>query len=194
MEACSLYVGAMTAWSLAGVDPGRIGNAHHHYPLQGVHPCRDNRRIAITCKTAEHCAALVDIVGDAAIAAATGGDSGPDTIAAWTVSHEHLALMAELQAVGIPAGAVMNGPDLLDDAQVASFGGLLPQDRPGLGLKHYPNQPYRFRHTRTPPNQRAPLLGEHSSEVLRDEAKLTDDDIAELVIDDVVGTVPIGAR
>ena len=195
VEACSLYVGdAMTAWSLAGVDPGRVGNAHHHYPLQGVYPCRDNRWIAITCKTAEHCAALADMIGDPDIATATGGDSGPATIAAWTASREHLAAMAELQAAGIPAGAVMNGPDLLDDAQIASFGGLLPQDRPGLGLKHYPNQPYRFRHTRTPPNQRAPLLGEHSSEVLRDEAKLTDDDIAELVIDDVVGTVPLAAR
>ena len=195
VEACSLYVGdAMTAWSLAGVDPGRVGNAHHHYPLQGVYPCRDNRWIAITCKTAEHCAALAGIVGDPEIATATGGDSGPDTITAWTTSRQHLATMAELQSAGIPAGAVMNGPDLLDDAQVASFGGLLPQDRPGLGLKHYPNQPYRFRHTRTPPNVRAPLLGEHSSEVLRDEAKLTDDDIAELVIDDVVGTVPLAAR
>ncbi len=52
VEACSLYVGdAMTAWSLAGVDPGRVGNAHHHYPLQGVYPCRDNRWIAITCRT-----------------------------------------------------------------------------------------------------------------------------------------------
>ena len=38
------------------------------------------------------------------------------------------------------------------------------------------------------------LLGEHTSEVLREQAGLTDDDIAELVIDDVVGTVPIIAR
>ena len=55
------------------------------------------------------------MVGDPHIAAAAGGDSGPDSIAAWTASREHLALMAELQAAGIPAGAVMNGPDLLDD-------------------------------------------------------------------------------
>ena len=195
VEACSLYIGdAMTAWSLAGVDAGRVGNAHYHYPLQGVYPCRDNRWIAVTCKTSDHCAALADIVGDPDIASANGGDAGPETIAAWAASREHLALMAELQDAGIPAGAVMNGPDLLEDAQVASFGGLLLQDRPGLGPKHYPNQPYRFRRARTPPNQRAPLLGEHSSEVLREEAGLTDDDIAELVIADVVGTVPIAAR
>ena len=195
VEACSVYVGdAMTAWSLAGVDPGRVGNTHHHYPLQGVYPCRDNRWIAITCKTSAHCAALADLVGDPAIAAASGGGPGPDTTATWTASREHLALMTDLQAAGIPAGAVMNGPDLLDDAQVAAFGGLLRQDRPGLGPKHYPNQPYRFRRTRTPPDQRAPLLGEHASEVLREDANLTDDDIAELVIADVVGTVPIAAR
>lgn len=43
-------------------------------------------------------------------------------------------------------------------------------------------------------NRRAPLLGEHISEVLTELAGLTEDDIAELIIDDVVGTVPIIAR
>ena len=102
--------------------------------------------------------------------------------------------MTELQAAGIPAGAVMNGPELLDDDQIAARNGLFVQDRPGLGPKHYPGQPYRFRLAPTPPNRRAPLLGEHSSEVLKEYAGLTDDDIAELVVGDVVGTVPIAAR
>ena len=193
VEACNLYIGdAMTAWSLAGVDPGRVGNGHHHYPLQGVYPCRDDRWIAITCKTETHCGALAKLVGDAAIAG--GGAKCDDAIAAWTGPRDHLALMAELQAAGIPAGAVMNGPDLLADAQLSAREGLLLQDRPGLGPKHYPGQPYRFRRAAAPPNDRAPLLGEHSSEVLREHANLTDDEIAELVIGDVVGTVPIAAR
>ena len=99
VEACSLFVGdAMTAWSLAGVDPGRVGNAHHHYPLQGIYPCCDDRWIAITCKTSAQCAALADLIGDQSIASATGGNAGPETIAAWTASRDHLALMAELQA------------------------------------------------------------------------------------------------
>ena len=77
VEACSLYVGdAMTAWSLAGVDPGRVGNGHHHYPMQGVFACRDDQWVAITCKTSAHCAALADLVGEPAIASGAG-----DTIA-----------------------------------------------------------------------------------------------------------------
>ena len=192
IEACSLYVGdAMTAWSLAGADPGRVGNDHHHYPLQGVYPCRGGRWVAITCKNEAHRAALAAVVGDDAIA--TGADCHA-AIAAWTGPRDHRALMAELQAAGIPAGAVQNGPELLADAQLAARGGLLLQDRPGLGPRHYPAQPYRFRRAEPPPNTRAPLLGEHSREVLREHAGLTDDDIAELVIDDVVGTVPIAAR
>ncbi len=193
VEACSLYVGdAMTAWSLAGIDPGRVGNSHHHYPLQGVYPCRDGKWIAITCKTEAHCTALAEVVGNPTIAEAGAGCH--DAIAAWTAPRDHLALMAHLQAAGIPAGAVMNGPDLLTDPQIAAREGLRLQDRPGLGAKHYPGQPYRFRRAAPPPNERAPLLGEHTSEVLREYAGLTDDDIAELVIADVVGTVPIAAR
>ena len=193
VEACSLYIGdAMTGWSLAGVDPGRVGNGHHHYPLQGVFPCRDDRWIAITCKDLGQCATLAGLVGEESIA--DGGTGCHGALAAWTKERNHLTLMVELQAAGIPAGAVMKGPELLADAQLAARDGLLRQDRPGLGVKHYPGQPYRFRRAATSPNRRAPLLGEHSSEVLREHAGLTDDDIAELVIDDVVGTVPLAAR
>ncbi len=99
-----------------------------------------------------------------------------------------------LQSSGVPAGAVMTGPDLLADPQLKARGSLLAQDRPGLGVKHYPNQPYRFRHAGPVLNERAPLLGEHTSEVLIDLAGLTSDEIAELVIADVVGTVPLAAR
>jgi len=61
-------------------------------------------------------------------------------------------------------------------------------------VKHYPNQPYRFRCAEPAPNLRAPLLGEHSWEVLTELAGLTADEIAELVIADVVGTDPLAAR
>ena len=102
--------------------------------------------------------------------------------------------MHALQSAGVPAGAVLNGPDLLNDEHLAARGAFLAQDRPGLGVKHYPNQPYRFRCAESPPNERAPLLGEHAEEVLTKLVGLSPDEIVELVIDDVVGTVPMAAR
>lgn len=190
VEACSTYLGdAMTAWSLAGHDPGRIGNAHHHYPLQGVFECQNERWIAITCRDLEEMETLAGIVGVDAEA-----DALLEALPRWSIERDHRQTMDELQALGIAAGAVQNGPEILDDPQIAARGGLIVQDRPGLGEKHYPNQPYRLCRTEAPPNRRAPLLGEHSAEILAELAGLSDDDIAELIIDDVVGTVPMAAR
>ena len=202
MEACNLYIGdAMTGWSLAHFDPGRTGNRHPTYALQGIYPCADNRWIGISCKTDAQWAMLAKLVGVAdAIASGVANDRAGNRaeidqlIGGWTCTRDRLALMDVLQKQGVPAGAVLAGPDLLVDPQLAARGSFLAQDRPGLGVKHYPNQPYRFHCASPVLNQRAPLLGEHTSEVLTELAGLTSDDIAELVIDDVVGTVPIAAR
>jgi benzylsuccinate CoA-transferase BbsF subunit len=115
-------------------------------------------------------------------------------IAGWTHSQSHLELMDALQAAGVPAGAVLSGPELLADAQLAARGGFLAQDRPGIGIKHYPGQPYSFRFAASPPDRRAPLLGEHTTEVLRERLGLDSDALAELERDDVIGTLPIAAR
>ena len=143
--------------------------------------------MAITCRDDAELQALARIVGvdvDALTAAL------PD----WTRQRDHREAMDFLQSNGIAAGAVQNGPDILKDPQIAARGSLIVQDRPGLGEKRYPNQPYRMVRTEAPPTERAPLLGEHSAEILSELAGLTDDEIAELIIDDVVGTVPMAAR
>lgn len=189
IEACNMFIGdAMAGCSLAALDPGRTGNTHPTYALQGIYPCANDGWIAISCKTEAHLSKLLSL-----------SDTSPspdiDTcIAKWTASQDKKVLMQNLQAQGIPAGAVLNGPDLLNDEHLAARGAFLAQDRPGLGVKHYPNQPYRFRCAEAQPEVRAPLLGEHIEEVLTSRAGLSSDDIVELVIDDVIGTVPIAAR
>ena len=206
LEACNLYIGeVMTGWSLAGFDPGRTGNAHPTYAPHGIYPCKEDRWIAVCCKTDAQWLALAGLIDtpewlapDSVFSRASERSANRDeidrSIGAWTRSHDRLELMNLLQSLGIPAGAVMTGPDLLADPHLEARGSLIAQDRPGLGVKHYPNQPYRFRFAEPVPNMRAPLLGEHVSEVLTDLAGLTSDEIAELVIADVIGTVPMAAR
>ncbi len=189
IEACNMFVGdAMTGWTLAGHDPGRTGNQHPTYIAQGIYPCSDGW-IAISIKHQAHLNSFCQLM-------ACSAESAPSDaqVAAWTVRFEKQALMAQLQALGVPAGAVLNGPDLLADPQLTARGGYLAQDRPGLGIKHYPSQPYQFRHVPEQPARRAPMLGEHLEEVLTQEVGLNDEDIIQLVIDDVIGTVPVDAR
>ena len=203
MEACNLYLGdAMTGYALAGVDPGRMGNRHLHYAPQGIYPCQDDAWVGITVKNDAAWRALTEVMArpdlaerypDAASRHADA-DAIDAAIAEWSRTQSHLMAQDTLQSAGVAAGAVMRGPELLADAHLKAREGFLVQDRPGLGEKHYPNQPYRFSNAPPAPNVRAPLLGEHLTEILTECAALTDDDIAELVIDDVTGTVPLAAR
>lgn len=206
LEACNLYIGdTMTGWSLAEFDPGRTGNKHPTFAPQGIYPCRDSRWIAITCKTDAQFGALAGLLDKAEwLVPDSGFDSAKDrsscrdqldpAIGEWTKSRDCFELTKTLQKLGVPAGAVMTGPDLLADPHLKVRGSFLPQDRPGIGVKHYPNQPYRFRFADPVSNIRAPLLGEHVTEVLTDLVGLNSDEIAELIIDDVIGTLPIAAR
>ena len=128
---------------------------------------------------------------DARLADADQLDEG---IAQWTRSQHYIELMDRLQAVGVAAGAVLNGEDLLNDPHLAARGTFIPQDRPGLGVKHYPTQPYRFASAGSLDPQRSPLLGEHTREVLSRILGLDQTELDELERDDVIGTVPIAAR
>jgi crotonobetainyl-CoA:carnitine CoA-transferase CaiB-like acyl-CoA transferase len=189
IEACNLYVGdVMTGWFMTRTDPGRIGNRHRGYALQGMFPCLNGGWIGLSCRTDEERQTLCALAGIQA-----DGDL-TTRLGDWTARQDKQALMHRLQALGIAAGAVLNGPDLLDDPHLAARGAFLAQDRPGLGVKHYPAQPYRLLRTVPPPVRRAPLLGEHLEEVLSRDAGLSSDEIVQLLIDDVTGTVPLAAR
>ena len=187
IEACNMYLGdVMTGWSLARFDPERMGNAHPSYALHGIFPCVDNGWVAIGCETDKQLAALGELMGISS--------EIHERVADWTSNQDKKQLMHKLQEAGIPSGAVLNGPDLLDDEHLAARGAFLAQDRPGLGVKHYPNQPYRFRYAEPELNERAPLLGEHAEDVLTRLVGLSSEEVVELLIDDVIGTVPMAAR
>ena len=196
IEACNMYVGdAMTGWSLTSFDPERTGNDHPVYLLQGMFPCIDDGWIGISCKDEQQIKALAGYFKEPAILESGLTKSEKlQCISGHTQQQNKMELMNGLQQVGVPAGAVLNGPELLNNEQLIARDAFLAQDRPGLGVKNYPSQPYRFRLSEKPPTRRAPLLGEHLEEILTERAGLTSDKIAELIIGDVIGTVPISAR
>ena len=206
VEACTLFVGdALTGWTLAGVDPGRTGNVHPTRAPYGMYPCLDDGWIAIDCQNDRQWTALADAIGrpdwsedGAGLSTAVGRMAARKTIDAaitkWTRERRHIDLMDELQKLGVAAGAVMSGPELLADPQLAARHGFLEQDRPGIGVKHYPSQPYSFRFAASPELRRAPLLGEHSRQVLGERLGLGSEELDALERADIVGTVPMAAR
>ena len=206
IEACTMYIGdVLTGWSLSGHDPGRSGNRHPTMAPHGIYPCAGDRWTAIACRSDEEWRSLAACLGrpewaeDGSPFATVAGrlaacETLDEAISAWTAPQGHLELMHSLQAAGVTAGAVMNGPELLADQHMQARDALIAQDRPDIGIKHYPVQPYRFAKAAPVANRRAPLLGEHTNEVLKELLDVSDEELEALEADDVTGTIPIAAR
>jgi crotonobetainyl-CoA:carnitine CoA-transferase CaiB-like acyl-CoA transferase len=88
--------------------------------------------------------------------------------------------LEQLLAAGIWAGPVYSYQDLVDDPQIAHNGTFIEYDHPTEGHIKTPGFPYRF--SATPPrvDRGAPLVGEHSREVLT-ELGLSPERISELI-------------
>lgn len=79
----------------------------------------------------------------------------------------HFAVADRLQAAGVPAAPVEDARELVDeDPFVRQSGFLVALDHPEMGPVTYNAPPYRYVDRSEPRMRRAPLLGEHTGEVL----------------------------
>ena len=83
-----------------------------------------------------------------------------EAIEAWTVTHEKVALMNELQAVGVAAGAVYSAPEVMADPHLAARDYWIDPDEPANGVQRHGGSPQPadrdLGHAQWPP---APPLG-----------------------------------
>jgi crotonobetainyl-CoA:carnitine CoA-transferase CaiB-like acyl-CoA transferase len=115
-----------------------------------------------------------------------------DERTAWCATRKAPDAAAELVAQGVPAAAMVPAWLTLDDPQLRARNFFEPIEHPIVGRHEYPTWPMRFsagpdRFWHAP----SPLLGEHTEAVLRDELGVTDDELAHLGDEHVIGTTPL---
>jgi len=114
-----------------------------------------------------------------------------DERAEWCATREAEAAAVELRAVGIAAAAMVPGYATLDDPQLRARGFFEELDHPHVGRQEYPTWPVRM--SAGPASYwtgPAPTLGQHTETVLREELGITDDELARLREQHVIGDVP----
>jgi crotonobetainyl-CoA:carnitine CoA-transferase CaiB-like acyl-CoA transferase len=88
-----------------------------------------------------------------------------EIIAQWTRQHTKEEAMRIIGEAGVPAGAVFDTLELLNDASLAERGIMQTVEHPTTGTYKMPAWPVRF--DGKPPRVRpSPLLGQHNAEVL----------------------------
>ena len=159
------------------INPTRSGERSEHSPLRNVFFCKDGKwmigthhpesrywdrfcratgqealledpRLADDAGRIQHCRELIEIF---------------DQVFAEKTSDEWMEIFVPL---GLMFSTIQTLPEVPLDPQVLANGYMVPFDHPALGMINIPGYPVHFSATPAGTRRQAPLLGEHTDEVL----------------------------
>ena len=208
---------AIMSCTLNGRVPGPDGNRDANWAPQGAYHCRDgatplagdgphsgggDRWVTIACTTDEQWPALCGVIGreelasDERFAGAAERRAGHDEIdaiiARWTSQQDHHEAARLLQAAGIPAGPVLAIDELFADPHLDARGYWEEVVDTDAGAHRYPSRPWKMSGTPLTSRGPAPLLGEHTDQILGELLGLAAEELAELRERGVTADVPLG--
>lgn len=178
---------AIMDWIANGNLQKRTGNRSPYASPHGVFPCSgEDRWIAITVFEDEQWKALCDVMGNPAWAKAErfstfqgrkdNEDELEELLSGWTANYQAHPLMRMLQEAGVPAGAVQDARDLLEnDPQLREREFLIPLNHPVLGEFGHPTPPYKLLGNKANVKT-SPCLGEHTYMVCTELLNMSDEE------------------
>lgn len=179
---------------VTGVLLNRRGNRGHEFAVQNVYACAgDEQWIAVSIRDSDDWQALTTALGQPHWAAGLEySDETADVIDAglsdWVSTRDRDETVAALLAAGVPAAPVLQPPDVLDNPALQARGFFQTRAHPLCGPLPYPRPPVVGEFVTTP----APLLGEHNADIIGGTLGLTDQELAGLEADGVIGSWPAG--
>jgi benzylsuccinate CoA-transferase BbsF subunit len=188
---------AVLDYSVNGRVAGPIGNADPQMSPHGVYPAAgDDRWVAIAARGDADWAALVDVIGDAALAsdgrfATLEGRLGnrealDEAIGGWTATLDEGEIEATLQARDVPAHVVQNSPECARDPQLLHRGHFVELDHEAIGRTVVEGS--RFTLSRTPARieRAAPTFGQDNMHVLTELLGYDGEQVAEVAAAEVL--------
>ena len=190
---------ALIHYQRTGELPRRRGNRRPGSVPSGVYPAAgDDRWVAVEVETGAQWDALADLLGepwaaspqlaDVAVREARRADIDA-ALARWTAARDAEAAAALLLERGIPAAPVHTEADVLVFEPLVAAGFWVGEEREPVGFHLYPALAIRVNGEHLAAHGPAPLLGQHTAEVLRGLG-LGENELRELEAAGVTGTTP----
>jgi crotonobetainyl-CoA:carnitine CoA-transferase CaiB-like acyl-CoA transferase len=172
---------ALSVWEateyFAGGDPGRLGSAHRMSAPYQAFRCRDGH-ITVGAANDRVFARLAALLGHAEWLADPRFATDASRVANRTVLvdliERQLATepcaewLARFDAAGIPCGPINGYAQVFADPQVVAREMAVTVEHPALGTLTALGTPIKMSATPLNPRRRAPLLGEHTAQILRE--------------------------
>jgi len=179
----------LLAYQHTGCRPERMANRDPVMAPQGAYPCLgDDEWVAITIPDDGAWAAFAAAVGsppwatDPAHASAAGRRAAHDeldaAIGAWTVTRTAEEVERLLVSAGVPAGKVQRTRDLFVDPQYRHRSFYRYLEHAEVGEVPYAGHQFQIEGYGNGPRFAAPMLGQHTFEVLTELLGMTADEVA----------------
>lgn len=185
-------------YSAYGTRLSRMGNRAAD-TLQAVLACKEGHLIALAIEDRQQLMQLFDL-----LAIETPQVSGQHGAAGWLQHEPDIiaqlqeyfspceaeSIMALLQENRYAVAPLRNVRDLLGHPRLARRGFFVRLEHPVAGPIQYPSFPFKLNGKYLPIPRPAPCLGEHNKDILSRLLRLSEDEIAQLRADGVIGERP----
>jgi benzylsuccinate CoA-transferase BbsF subunit len=199
--AMALLPEGILEYTMNGREPERIGNADLMMAPHGVFKCLDrpekimgltiDQFVAIACNDDLDWSRLAramgrdDLVNDPRFVTLEARKANEDEleaiINAWTAPQRAADVAETLQKTGVPAAVVADNKYLADeDPHLRERGYWVYKDHPEVGKRQHAGVPWKMSRTPTEVRAAAPLIGQHTDEVLNGLLGYTADQVAAL--------------
>jgi crotonobetainyl-CoA:carnitine CoA-transferase CaiB-like acyl-CoA transferase len=196
--------GAMTLIGEAFVAASRgdeivhLGCRDDRFAPQGVYRTRGLEQwVVVSVRTDAEWRAACSIIGRDDLAGLSlderraRHDELDEAIGAWTATQRPQIAMEVLQAVGVPAGRVLDTGTIQDDLQLLHREYWHHLAHPRMIRYKQQGITWRLIDAAPEPQRHSPLFGEHNHEILAGELGLTEADLAALAGANVIADAPI---
>jgi crotonobetainyl-CoA:carnitine CoA-transferase CaiB-like acyl-CoA transferase len=189
-------------WTKYGNALTREGSRSPWAAPQGVYATDTRERwLVLSVATDEQWSALVDALGrpdwatDPALRTHEGRRAAHDLLdeklGAWAAETDLDKAVDLLVSAGVPAAPAVDARRTSEHPQYVARGYYEYPEHPVIGVRGHPSVPFRFASVDHWLRRAAPTLGQHNHEILTDLG-LTEEEIAALEADDLIGTRPLG--
>ena len=164
----------------------------------GLFPCKPGGRsdwVWVVVAGGRMRRALMDTIGRPELAESNGargitrneGDEVRQAIEAWTSQRTKFEVMEKMREVGVPSGPVLDSGEIFENEHLRERGMLVDIEHPTRGPMTLLGCPIRLSESPAV-HRRAPLLGEHTAEVLAEELGLEASEVEALAVSGIVST------
>ncbi len=196
-EAMTYYMRTATAQTHYGKRPARRMNSNA-LPSMALYPCKGggpNDYVYLMAITPSMWQALCTVLERPELTddpryktpglRIKNADALCEEISGWTMARDKYQAMRELAAGGVPASAVLDTKDLYENEHLLERGFIQEIEHPKHGAVRLLGWPARMSESSVP-IQAAPLLGQHSKEVLAADLGLGTDELAALASEGII--------